>query len=36
VIIHSVRKKFGTGVIRNVRGLGWTVVLGQAPRDEAK
>jgi two-component system, OmpR family, response regulator len=25
VLIHSVRKKFGTSVIRNVRGLGWTV-----------
>jgi hypothetical protein len=23
-----VRKKFGQGVIRNVRGLGWTVMLG--------
>jgi two-component system OmpR family response regulator len=28
VLIHSVRKKFGQGVIRNVRGLGWTVILG--------
>jgi two-component system, OmpR family, response regulator len=33
VLIHSVRKKFGQGVIRNVRGLGWTVLLGQ-PREE--
>lgn len=33
VLIHSVRKKFGQGVIRNVRGLGWTVMLGQ-PREE--
>jgi DNA-binding response OmpR family regulator len=24
-VIYSVRKKFGTAVIRNVRGLGWTV-----------
>jgi two-component system, OmpR family, response regulator len=29
VLIHSVRKKFGAAVIRNVRGLGWTVVLGE-------
>lgn len=36
VLIHSVRKKFGASVIRNVRGLGWTVVLGQGARDEAK
>ncbi|TWG84973.1 DNA-binding response OmpR family regulator [Cupriavidus gilardii J11] len=28
VLIYSVRKKFGAGVIRNVRGLGWTVLLG--------
>jgi two-component system, OmpR family, response regulator len=34
VMIHSVRKKFGQGVIRNVRGLGWTVILG-APRQES-
>jgi two-component system OmpR family response regulator len=27
VLIHSVRKKFGASVIRNVRGLGWTVTL---------
>jgi two-component system OmpR family response regulator len=27
VLIHSVRKKFGPSVIRNVRGLGWTVPL---------
>jgi two-component system, OmpR family, response regulator len=33
VLIHSVRKKFGQGVIRNVRGLGWTVILGNAGRD---
>jgi len=30
VLIHSVRKKFGASVIRNVRGLGWTVMLGDA------
>ena len=30
VLIHSVRKKFGQAVIRNVRGLGWTVMLGKA------
>jgi two-component system, OmpR family, response regulator len=30
VLIHSVRKKFGQSVIRNVRGLGWTVMLGDA------
>jgi two-component system OmpR family response regulator len=28
VMIHSVRKKFGQSVIHNVRGLGWTVMLG--------
>jgi two-component system OmpR family response regulator len=27
VLIHAVRKKFGMSVIRNVRGLGWTVTL---------
>ncbi|MCI3206674.1 MULTISPECIES: response regulator transcription factor [Pandoraea] len=27
-LIHSVRKKVGASVIRNVRGLGWTVMLG--------
>jgi two-component system OmpR family response regulator len=31
VLIYSVRKKFGQGVIRNVRGLGWTVMLGAPP-----
>jgi two-component system, OmpR family, response regulator len=30
VLIHSVRKKFGQSVIRNVRGLGWTVMLHDA------
>ena len=30
VLIHSVRKKFGQTVIRNVRGLGWTVMLNDA------
>jgi len=29
VLIHSVRKKFGTSVIRNVRGLGWTVTASE-------
>lgn len=28
VLIYSVRKKFGASAIRNVRGLGWTVLLG--------
>jgi two-component system OmpR family response regulator len=28
VLIYSVRKKFGASVVRNVRGLGWTVLLG--------
>ena len=28
MLIHSVRKKFGLAVIRNVCGLGWTVMLG--------
>ena len=31
VLIHSVRKKFGQSVIHNVRGLGWTVMLGGSP-----
>ena len=30
VLIHSVRKKFGQTVIRNVRRLGWTVMLHDA------
>lgn len=25
VIIHGLRKRFGSGIIRNVRGLGWRV-----------
>ncbi|WP_175920771.1 response regulator transcription factor [Burkholderia latens] len=29
VLIYSVRKKFGQSVIRNVRGIGWTVILDQ-------
>ena len=29
VLIYSVRKKFGAATIRNVRGLGWTVLLGK-------
>jgi two-component system OmpR family response regulator len=32
VLIHSVRKKFGQAVIRNVRGLGWTVMLGDSAK----
>jgi two-component system, OmpR family, response regulator len=32
VLIHSVRKKFGQSVIRNVRGLGWTVMLGDSAK----
>ncbi|MFM0057597.1 response regulator transcription factor [Paraburkholderia phytofirmans] len=35
VLIHSVRKKFGLSVIRNVRGLGWTVMLGEAGKGPA-
>jgi two-component system OmpR family response regulator len=29
VLIYSIRKKFGQSVIRNVRGIGWTVILDQ-------
>ncbi len=29
VLIYSIRKKFGQSVIRNVRGIGWTVMLHQ-------
>jgi two-component system, OmpR family, response regulator len=25
VLIHTMRKKFGSSLIRNVRGIGWTV-----------
>ena len=25
VLIHAMRKKFGQSLIRNVRGVGWTV-----------
>ena len=32
VLIRSVRKKFGQAVIRNVRGLGWTVMLGDSAK----
>lgn len=35
VLIHSVRKKFGASVIRNVRGLGWTVLLGSVGKEPA-
>jgi two-component system OmpR family response regulator len=30
VLIHSVRKKFGQSLIRNVRGLGWTIAHANA------
>jgi two-component system, OmpR family, response regulator len=30
VLIHSMRKKFGQALIRNIRGLGWTVMPGDA------
>ncbi|MBN3764179.1 response regulator transcription factor [Burkholderia sp. Ac-20365] len=30
VLIHAMRKRFGRNLIRNVRGMGWTV-----PRDES-
>lgn len=26
VLIYSIRKKFGSSVIRNVRGIGWTIM----------
>jgi two-component system OmpR family response regulator len=29
VLIYSIRKKFGQSVIRNVRGIGWTVTLNE-------
>lgn len=35
VLIHSVRKKFGTSVIRNVRGLGWTVTVSETAKGQA-
>ena len=28
VLIHSMRKRFGQSLIRNVRGMGWTVTTG--------
>jgi two-component system OmpR family response regulator len=31
VLIHAMRKRFGRTLIRNVRGLGWTVAPGMAP-----
>jgi two-component system, OmpR family, response regulator len=31
VLIHSMRKKFGQSLIRNVRGLGWTVAPQSCP-----
>ncbi|MBN3765228.1 response regulator transcription factor [Burkholderia sp. Ac-20365] len=30
VLIHSMRKKFGQSLIRNVRGLGWTIAQANA------
>lgn len=30
VLIHSMRKKFGRALIRNIRGLGWTLMPGDA------
>ncbi len=30
VLIHSMRKKFGQSLIRNIRGLGWTVMPGES------
>ncbi|WP_322014242.1 response regulator transcription factor [Paraburkholderia sp. J12] len=30
VLIHSIRKKFGYEVIRNLRGFGWTIDLSEA------
>jgi two-component system, OmpR family, response regulator len=32
VLIHSVRKRFGQSLIRNVRGLGWTVTSSDEAR----
>jgi two-component system OmpR family response regulator len=29
VLVYSIRKKFGQSVIRNVRGIGWTVTLSE-------
>jgi len=31
VLIHTMRKKFGQSLIRNVRGIGWTVTHREAP-----
>jgi two-component system, OmpR family, response regulator len=30
VMIHTMRKKFGQTLIRNIRGLGWTIMPGEA------
>jgi two-component system, OmpR family, response regulator len=30
VLIYAIRKKFGQSIIRNVRGIGWTVILNEA------
>jgi two-component system OmpR family response regulator len=32
VLIHSIRKRFGQSLIRNVRGLGWAVTCSNEPR----
>lgn len=32
VLIHSIRKKFGQSLIKNVRGLGWTVTCSNESR----
>lgn len=31
VLIHTMRKKFGPSLIRNVRGMGWTVTHRESP-----
>jgi two-component system OmpR family response regulator len=31
VLIHGMRKKFGQSLIRNVRGIGWTVMPTESP-----
>ena len=32
VLIHSMRKRFGQTLIRNVRGIGWTVMTGHGSK----
>lgn len=36
VLIHSMRKRFGRTLIRNVRGIGWTVPASAHARQEVK